>query len=33
VRKLGGEMALASARLAECDAAVLAEYAAPMARL
>lgn len=33
VRKLGGEMTLASARLAETDAAVLAEYAAPMATL
>ena len=33
VRKLGGEPALASARLAETDAAVLAEYAAPVATL
>jgi epoxyqueuosine reductase len=33
VRKLGGEAALASARLAETDAAVLAEYAAPTATL
>jgi epoxyqueuosine reductase len=33
VRKLGGEPALARARLAETDAAVLAEYAAPVATL
>ncbi len=33
VRKLGGETALNSSRLAETDAAVLAEYAAPAATL